>query len=448
MNGRKLFAIAVILFLATAAWFVLGGSVEFRTHDSSGSLGSQVEGLWGGPQRQVAPSFAAKATTGSVEPELVGSDIDTTFKLDQRRKGLMWYSTYVVDFAAVYRLKNPAAIPQRVTMQLAFPTPDGIYDGFAVRVAGREVGVTYREGMAIATFDVPATATVSIQTGYRSNGMDSWAYIPSPEGVGVIKDFRLAMKTDFPGIDYPGDGVSPTTRSRSGAGWELAWDYDSLVSGRTIGVLMPTPMNPGPLVSRITFFAPVSLLFFFAALILLTATSGVKLHPVHYGFLAAAFFAFDLLLAYLADRIDINVAFAIGAVTSVALVLGYLRVVVGRSRALFEIAVSQFVFLVLFAYSFFFEGYTGLAITIGSVLTLAYFMIKTAHVDWDTVFVRKIGAPTQAQIDAAMRASVGAPMASQAYAPPYPPQPPAPPARPSAPSDVPGLPDESDGSGA
>jgi len=152
---------------------------------------------------------------------------------------------------------------------------------------------------------------------------------------------------------------------------------------------MPTPMNPGPLVSRITFFAPVSLLFFFAALVLLTATSGVRLHPVHYGFLAAAFFSFDLLLAYLADRVDINVAFAIAAVTSVALVLGYLRVVVGQSRALFEIGVSQFVFLVLFAYSFFFEGYTGLAITIGSVLTLAYFMTKTAHVDWETVFVPK-----------------------------------------------------------
>ncbi|MEI6526412.1 MAG: hypothetical protein WCP62_10315, partial [Planctomycetota bacterium] len=54
----------------------------------------------------------------------------------------------------------------------------------------------------------------------------------------------------------------------------------------------------------ITAFAPVSLLFFFAALILLTATSGIRLHPVHYGFLAAAFFAFDLLLAYLADQLS------------------------------------------------------------------------------------------------------------------------------------------------
>jgi hypothetical protein len=47
------------------------------------------------------------------------------------------------------------------------------------------------------------------------------------------------------------------------------------------------------------------------------------------------------------------------------------------------------VFLVLFSYSFFFEGLTGLAVTIGSIITLAYFMAKTAHVDWERVFERK-----------------------------------------------------------
>jgi len=47
------------------------------------------------------------------------------------------------------------------------------------------------------------------------------------------------------------------------------------------------------------------------------------------------------------------------------------------------------VFLVLFSYSFFFSGFTGLAITVGAVLTLAYFMGKTAKVDWEVVFPKK-----------------------------------------------------------
>ena len=210
----------------------------------------------------------------------------------------------------------------------------------------------------------------------------------------MIRDFRLTMHTDFANVDYPQGAVSPTERATpEGSGLRLTWDYASLVSGRPIALTIPAPPNPGPLASRISFFAPVSLLFFFAALILLTATSGIKLHPIHYGFLAAAFFAFHLLLSYLADQVDINVAFLIASAASVMLLIGYLSAVVGRNRALIEIALSQVVFLVLFSYSFFFEGLTGLAITIGSVATLAYFMARTAKVDWDGVFRKAPKAP-------------------------------------------------------
>lgn len=391
MSGKRLFAIFVIFVLASAAWMVLAGSVQLRTNDLDGRLGDAVTGLWGSPQRQEAPRFTARTLSGkSVSaPEVVSTDARAAFTLDQRRKGLLWYSTYVVDFEGSYRVSNPSTEPVRATMALAFPDPAGSYDGFAVRVGGADVPVTYRDGTALATFELPARGSATVATGYRANGMDSWTYVPSPQGASVIRDFSLAMSTDFERIDYPSDGVSPTTAERAGDGWDLTWDYDSVVSGRVIGLVMPTPLNPGPLVGRITFFAPVSLLFFFAALILLTATSDIALHPMHYGFLAAAFFAYHLLLAYLADQVDINVAFAIASLVSVGLVVGYLRVVVGTNRSLVQIAASQVLFLVLFSYSFFFEGVTGLAITVGAVLTLAYFMARTARVDWEQVFARR-----------------------------------------------------------
>ncbi len=389
MSGKRLFAIIVIFALSAAAWMVLAGSVQIRTTSTDDRLGDEVGGLWGSPQMQEAPEFRYTPTTGANRLEVASSDISADIALDQRRKGLLWYATYVVDFKAAYGLKNPLKRPIETTMTFTFPDPVGTYDGFAVKVNGREVPVTYRDGRAKASFVMPSLASATVTTGYKTNGMERWVYVPSPGGAGVVRDFRLAMVTDFDKIDFPSDGVSPTSRERAADGWNLTWQYESVVSGRPIGLVMPTPLNPGPLVSRITAFAPVSLLFFFAALILLTATNGIRLHPVHYGFLAAAFFAFDLLLAYLADQVDINVAFVIAAVVSVALVVGYLMVVVGRNRALIEIALSQFLFLILFSYSFFFTGFTGLAITVGSVLTLAYFMIKTAHVDWDVVFPKK-----------------------------------------------------------
>ena len=47
---------------------------------------------------------------------------------------------------------------------------------------------------------------------------------------------------------------------------------------------------------------------------------------------------------------------------------------------------SQFVYLVLFSYTFFFEAYTGLAITVLCILTLFVVMQYTARVDWASAF--------------------------------------------------------------
>jgi hypothetical protein len=258
----------------------------------------------------------------------------------------------------------------------------------------------------VALFRIGRGSTATVRTGYSTQGLDQWRYQPTTGTVGVIRDLKLVMLTNFTQVDYPVDAVSPTTAQKVPGGMVLTWDYSSLISGRPIALVMPAPTNPGPLASRISYFAPVSLLFFFAALVLLTATSAVKLHPVHYGFLAAAFFAFQLLFSYLVDRVDLNLSFVIAAVASVALVVGYLSIVIGRSRVLLEIALSQFVFLILFSYSFFFEGLTGLAIAIGSVLTLGYFMVRTAHVDWESVFHRQAG-PTLAYAAPASPPPVG-----------------------------------------
>jgi hypothetical protein len=388
MSVKRLVAIGFIFVIATAAWFALGASVVVRTQSVDTVVGAAVAGLWGTEQTQEAPIFRATDASGPAGVDLASSDVAAKFRLDQRRKGLLWYATYVVDFSGAYSVANPATSTVQGTMDFAFPDPSGLYDGFTVRVGDREVPVTYRNGSATAQFELPPRSTVPVAVSYRTNGLNRWTYAPSPKGVAVLRDFTLAMKTDFSKVDYPDNGVSPTRRDRSDDGWMLVWHYDRVVSGRPIGLVMPRPLNPGPIVSRITFFAPVSLLFFFAALVILTATGGTKLHPMHYLFLAAAFFAFDLLLAYLADLININVAFAIAALVSVLLVVGYLRVVIGWNRVLVEIAVSQFVFLVLFSYSFFLKGLTGLAITIGSVVTLAFFMWKTAGVDWNAVFER------------------------------------------------------------
>jgi inner membrane protein involved in colicin E2 resistance len=151
-------------------------------------------------------------------------------------------------------------------------------------------------------------------------------------------------------------------------------------------MVMPEKLQPGPLAGKISFFAPVSLFFFFFLMFIITTMRGIELHPMNYFFLAAAFFSFHLLLAYLVDHVSIHTAFAISSVVSVFLVVSYLRLVIGMQFASREAAIAQFVYLVMFSYAFFLKGFTGLAITIGSVVTLFVVMQVTGRIHWTDKF--------------------------------------------------------------
>ena len=126
-------------------------------------------------------------------------------------------------------------------------------------------------------------------------------------------------------------------------------------------------------------------LFFFAVLILICILQKVDLHPMNFFFLGAGCFAFQLLFAYLVDLIPIEAAFVIASVVSLGLVSGYLLLAKGIRFARLA-ALAQFAYMVLFSYSFFFDGYTGLAITIGAIVTLAILMAATARVNWTDKF--------------------------------------------------------------
>jgi inner membrane protein involved in colicin E2 resistance len=86
------------------------------------------------------------------------------------------------------------------------------------------------------------------------------------------------------------------------------------------------------------------------------------------------------------DHLDVHVSLGLASLVSVALVASYLRRVTGARATLGEAALAQVVFLVFFSYAFFFEGYTGLTVTIGAIVTLSVLMQITARVDWAETF--------------------------------------------------------------
>lgn len=401
---KRITALSFIFVCTSVAWMVLGATIFARTDSpQSSDLKSRVAASWGTTQQQSPPTACYKRrvvtkvetdkgtkeveTTETVPVSLDASKIDVVLNLKHRQKGLLWYSTYAVTFDGDYTFTNSSDQDRDVVFRLPFPASQAIYDDLVMYVDNQPLLVSNTSAGATGSARVAAGKTIVLHTGYRSQGLDSWQY-NFGEGISQIRNFTLHMRTNFKDIDFPENTMSPTTKTETGGGWDLTWSYKNLVAGYDIGMAMPEKLQPGPLAGQISYFAPVSLFFFFFLIFIITTLRGIDLHPMNYFFFAAAFFAFHLLLAYLVDHISIHLAFAICSLVSTFLVVSYARLVVGMRFAAVEAGLAQVIYLVLFSYAFFFKGFTGLAVTIGSIVTLFVVMQMTGRIRWEEKFAR------------------------------------------------------------
>ena len=409
----KKITVLIFIFIATSiAWMILGATIEFRTATYDERLGDSIDNLWGSPQYQYAPEFRYRYETVTERTEektkkkirdknivsgklpIEKSGIDVNLSLEYRKKGLLWYSTYIVVFDGTYSAVNNQNRAVDATVFHEFPSSGTEYDDFHIYLNGVERDELEWQDMGIgASVRLEPNEEITFRVLYTSRGQGSWEYAFGKETMVEVRNFVMKVKTDFVKIDFPVGSISPTAIEETGSGMMLTWEYEKRVSGKYIGVLMPERLNPGPLASKITFFAPISLLFFFFIIFIITTVKEIRMHPMNYFFLACAFFAFNLLFAYLVDHLSVNLSFIISSVVSLILVITYLRLVAGARFALVEAGISQLIYLVLFSYTFFFKGYTGLIITIAAIITLFAIMQLTGRIDWEEKFnsQKKIG---------------------------------------------------------
>lgn len=415
---KRIIAIAFIFVCASAGWAILGGTIFARTYSTDAVAENQVISTWGASHNQSPPTALfrhvvpkkeetlenGKKVVKTVEDivttnlPLESSTINVGLDLEHRQKGLLWYSTYKVDFSGVYAFRNVSEQEEAVVFSLRFPTPDAIYDNLTFVVDGNPIETTNQDNTATGVVKIAAGKTAQLAVGYRSQGLNEWRYSFGGPNVTQVRDFNLTMKTNFKDVDFPDNTISPTEKHETDNGWSLSWTYKNLLSGFQIAMVMPEKLQPGPLAGRISLFAPVSLFFFFFLMFIITTIRGIELHPMNYVFLAAAFFSFHLLLAYLVDHVSIHAGFIIASAVSIFLVVSYLRLVVGMQFAGREAALAQFVYLVAFSYAFFLKGFTGLAITSGTIVSLFVVMQVTGRIRWADRFALKPSDPPVAEL--------------------------------------------------
>ena len=152
---RQIFALAFIFICTTIAWIVLGATIFSRTYGSNQHLQGHVASTWGTAQEQSPPT----ATYTVIEPTisttvengklvirndkvqrqfplaLEASRIHVNFHLEPRQKGLLWYSTYAVEFSGDYTFRNGGPQTQTVDFRLGVESIEQDRPAAALRVA-------------------------------------------------------------------------------------------------------------------------------------------------------------------------------------------------------------------------------------------------------------------------------------------------------------------------
>jgi hypothetical protein len=402
----RMTAMLGIYAAAFLAWQILGAVTTNRTSTQELRLGKDVQDLWGGELAQSDPDLRFHWTThhevvvdqhtdvvadeheNQVSPD--SSEIAADVALDQRLKGLVWYSLYGVTFDGRWTFAYRGDVKDGyVRVFLKLPDPSAMYDDFRFEVDGVDRTRDLLTDGAERGVNVPAKPgqPVALHVHYRTRGMGTFSY--TPEHAGSLTRFHMRLNTDFADIDYPQNATSPSRKERQGLGWQLDWTFAQVLSGKPMGVVMPSHIQPGELAAALSFSAPISLLMFFVVLLALATIRKLDIHPINYLAIACAFFAFQLLFAYSVDHLPLGWAFALSSGASIGLVTSYLRLVVDARFALRESAAAQLVYQVGFALAHLWEGYTGLTVSVLATLTLFLVMQMTGRLKWSQLLAAR-----------------------------------------------------------
>lgn len=360
---------------------VLGVSLGVRSQDTP-SLERDVAALWGTPIDQNPPTAAFENDKGEAETlPLAASDVNVKLDLEPHEKDLQWFSTYVAGLHGRYTFDNPANSVRYVGFSLPLRDDGASYKDLEVTDAhGRSMRAWVSGGMVHWAATLRPHEQRQFDVAYRTHGIGSFRYEPSP-GTGQVKNFHLAIEGNFDNVGFLPGSISPTAHHVSHGRWHGEWHFKTLVASAPIGIELPKRVDPGPFAMRISFFAPVGLLFFFVVV----ATER-KLRPDDLWFLGCSFFSFFLLFAFLINHLPLAPSFAIASIVSIGLSVNYGRRYTSFRVALREIGLPQFSYLVPFSLAFLWPAFTGLAVTIGAIVTL-FVVMKLArrrqHLDED-----------------------------------------------------------------
>ena len=387
---------------------------------------AEVTRTWGGPQEILGPVVTIPFTKRWVDEDKVTHEVVTQRRLlprdlritgrariEMRHRGIFDVPLYVADLRVegTFVLPSDGASPSSpsrdgvagwASTQVAL----GLSDVGAIRAASPlhigGVDRAFEPGPGAASFldaglhsAVPGAgpgATLPFSLDLTFGGHGRLSFVPTGD------ETQVALASAWPHPSFDGAAL-PTERSVGRAGFDARWrrlhlgrNFPSTwndaevttarLSAAAFGVTLLPPIDTYRSNDRAVKYQLLFIGLTFLAFTLLELLTALRVHAIQYLLVGFALCLFFLLLLSLSEHVGFGRAYLTAAVATVALIGGYVRVVLGDWRrgvgvgALLS-ALYAFLFVLLQI-----EDYALLFGSIGLFFVLALVMALTRRVNW------------------------------------------------------------------
>ncbi len=436
----KVAIIAVLTLVLLIPLGMIEGVIVDRQQNESVAT-ADIRTSWGGDQAVTGPvlrltyeienkvvygmPYAEERAVHLLADELI---VDAVVDTDVRYRGIHEVPVFSaevgikgkVDLSELARLGIEAEQVRwnDATLFIGVSDPKSISRIPVVNAGGTSVDfVASRDGIAGLASELSAPLGKTLADGQWGSELDldislalkgsgSLLFLPLAENAAVT------MSADWASPSFTGRQL-PATREIREDGFDAAWNVTSLgrllptawvgdhaaqhgAADDAFGARFMQPVGLYQLIDRATKYAVLIVGLTFVAYFLMEVVASLRLHPLQYLLVGLANTLFYLLLLSLSEHTGFDLAYAISALASAALIAGYSAAILLRRAQVAVMAgvltgLYTFLYLTLKA-----ENYALLAGSIGLWVVLASVMYLTRRINW---YAAGSGGQKQANVD-------------------------------------------------
>jgi len=382
----KYFIIATIGLIFSVISLLISFRIDTRHTSSYSRSLKSVQKIWGGSIVQYPPNFYYQVNkseefenkkTGKIETRVrkisknMGfetQDLKLNIKSNIRKKGLLTFPGYNLDFKGKYVIQNLLPKRENFHFYFALPANAGNITDISIILNGKPYkgDTNIADGISWAGI-LNRGEKKEFIIKYNAQGTENFTYSLAANKL-EIKNLLAEISTDFKDYQVPDGAMVHTGLSSDDTISKMEWKSSNLVTGQNIALNFSIAGNYGKIVSKMFLYSPLAIFLFLGFLLIFGISKQLNLHPMHYIFIITAFFVLYLLGSYLISYVHVIGAILIALAISTALIVYYSYLIKKGKELVNGVIFGSILFQWIFSTAFFFPEHTGLMITLASII--------------------------------------------------------------------------------